>query len=158
MFFFPSQSIKSSILSEFGRRNKMTMKMCIVFFSFCSYSYTTTASVYSSFELFSALTKQFIPFKIALLFPFRHVFTHIIIYGKMIFKMWIQMRTHEIRKCTRNEQRDKEEKNTYSRIISCCMSPVFLRFHLSRCHFGFHISTFFFTWPCVYSIKFVCLL
>ena len=104
---------------------------------------------------FSALTKQFIPFEIALLFSFRHVFSHII-HGKMICKMWIQMRTHtHTRNPQMHQNRIETKKKTKTQMESvrsiCRRCIFFLRFHLSRWHillFTFQHSPT--TWPDVY--------
>lgn len=98
------------LLRIFGRRNELTMKTCSIFFHFSlSQLYNNRQRLFFIWT-FSMLTKQFIPFKITLLFPFRHVFSHII-YGKMICKILIQMQTHKIRRCTRNKTEQREEKN-----------------------------------------------
>lgn len=110
-FFFSINHI-ICLLRIFGRRNELTMKTCSIFFSF-SQLYNNRQRLFFIWT-FSALTKQFIPFKITLLFPFRHVFSHII-YGKMICKIRIQMQTHKIRRCTRNE-----EKKYMNQFISVC--------------------------------------
>lgn len=84
----------------------------------------TIVSACSSFEPFS-YSKQFIPFAMALLFPIRHVFSHII-YGKMISQKC------EF-KCEYPGDAMKNGGKMSNQFFSC--SPIFFSppFNLSRC-------------------------